>query len=69
MARHTPKSYRLPGHQVQFIQELKGLEVFGTKEADIVRSLIQYAMNEMNRTHYIETHFKGLEMLKKGRSA
>ena len=65
---HVPKSFRLPPNQVQYIQKLKGLEIFGTKESDIVRSLIQFAINEMNRTHYIETHFKGLEMLDKGKA-
>lgn len=65
---HTRKSFRLPPNQVQYIQELKGLEVFGTKESDIVRNLIQFAINELNRTKYIETHFKGLEILRKGRT-
>jgi hypothetical protein len=66
--RHLRKSFRLPPNQVQYIQELKGLEVFGTKEADIVRSLIQFAINEMNRTHYIDTHFDGLERLRKAKA-
>lgn len=65
---NVPKSFRLLPHQAAYIRELKGLGVFGTRESDIVRNLIQYAINEMNRTKYIETHFKGLEMLKKGRA-
>lgn len=65
---HIRKSFRLPENQAQYIQELKGLGLFGTKESDIVRNLIQYAINEMNRAKYIETHFKGLEMMRKGRA-
>jgi hypothetical protein len=63
---HIRRSFRLPEHQIQQIQVLKRMGVFGTKESDIVRNLIQYAINEMNRSKYIETHYKGLEMIKRG---
>ena len=65
---NIPKSVRLLPHQDEYVQELKGLGVFGVKESDIVRNLIQYAINEMNRSKYIETHFNGLEMLRKGKA-
>jgi hypothetical protein len=66
---NIPTSVRLLPHQADYVVELKGLGVFGTKESDIVRNLIQYAINEMNRTKYIETHFKGLEMLRNAKES
>jgi Arc/MetJ-type ribon-helix-helix transcriptional regulator len=61
---NIPKSVRLPEHQLMYIQELKNLGVFGTKESDIVRTLIQRAIDQLNQSRYIENHFKDLDLLK-----
>jgi len=61
------KSFRLPQNQLEYVQELKSLGVFGTKESDIVRTLIQRAIDELNQTRYIKNHFEDLELLRRNR--
>lgn len=59
-----PKSFRLPDHQVEYIEQLKALKVFGTQESDIVRALIQRAIDQLNQSRYIKNHFEDLDLLK-----
>jgi hypothetical protein len=63
-----PKSVRLLPHQNAYVEKLKSLEILGTKESDIVRSLIQRAIDQLNRERYIENHFKDMDLLEKRRS-
>jgi Arc/MetJ-type ribon-helix-helix transcriptional regulator len=61
---YTPKSIRLPAHQLEYIQSLKGLGIFGTLESDIVRALIDRAINDLNQSRYIRNHLEDMDLLK-----
>lgn len=65
---HVRKSFRLPQHQLDYIQDLKSLGAFGTKEADIVRTLIQRAIDELNQSRYIKNRIEDQNLLKERRS-
>ena len=62
---YRAKSFRLPENQLDYIRELKGLGVFGTQESDIIRTLIQRAIDHLNQSRYIKNHFEDLELLRK----
>lgn len=64
----VPRSFRLPQNQAEYIQELKSLGVFGTKESEIVRTLIQRAIDQLNQSRYIKNHFEDLDLLRNRKS-
>jgi Arc/MetJ-type ribon-helix-helix transcriptional regulator len=57
------KSIRLPEHQLEYIQSLKRLGIFGTMESDIVRALIDRAISDLNQSRYIKNHLEDMGLL------
>ena len=62
------KSIRLPDHQLEYINALRGLGIFGTNESDIVRALIDRAITELNQSRYIKNHLEDMGLLENNKS-
>ena len=65
MATNEPsKSYRFTPAQRTFIDGLIGTGIYGTKDADVVRALIDLAMKTIVDSEYIRKHQETLERMK-----
>lgn len=61
----VPKSYRLPVAQVDFIEALTRSGIFGSRESEVVRTLLERAIKELVETDYARKHIETLKALHK----
>lgn len=59
------KSVRLPPDQVEFIDLCLANGLFGANESDVVRTLITYAMTQMDQHEIVKKRLEALGLLKR----
>ena len=63
------KSFRLSAAQVEIIEALAANGILGTNRSDVVRALLERAIQELVKSDYVRMHQETLERLKKKSSA
>ena len=61
----VPQNCRLTRAQVEFIEGLEALGVFGDTKSDVMRTLLDRAMKELVETEYVKKHLATMELLPK----
>ena len=61
-----PFSCRLEAEQISFINDLVKRRVLGHKKSAVVRALLNYAMQDMAKTEFIQKYRQMRDALSKG---
>jgi hypothetical protein len=57
---------RLEAEQISFIEDLVKRRVLGSKKSAVMRALVNYAMQDMAKTDFIQKYRQMRDALKKG---
>jgi hypothetical protein len=63
--RLIPGSYRLPAGQVEFIEKLVKLQILGTDNSAVVRSLLAKAIDDLIQGEFVRKYLESKELLNK----
>lgn len=59
------QSYRLPVEQVEFIDQLAGLQILGANRSAVMRTLLNNAIKDLVESEFVRKYRETNELLKK----
>lgn len=58
------KGFRLPRSQIEFVKLLMAHQVFPGNESDVVRHLIERAIQDLKDREYVKKHMETMKLLR-----